>query len=213
VGVATGGVIFLNGTSRAGKTTLAYTLQNQFAADGECWIVIGIDDYLGRLPPDWHRIGDHVGPNAADGFVFDLAVAGGLRIGPVGRRLLAAYRGAVRSAAVAGINVIVDDVVVDDDVRQGWADELGELDVLWVRVDADDAVKHAREVERGDRLPGLARAQGDRVHEGMRYDLTVDTGTADCRGVAAHVRRAWSSADDGRPDSRRHRDGSAPEAR
>ena len=51
-GMTQGAVILLNGTSSAGKTTLAAQLQADLATHGECWIVIGIDDYLGKLPPD-----------------------------------------------------------------------------------------------------------------------------------------------------------------
>lgn len=186
-------MILLNGTSSAGKTTLAHEVQDQFAAAGDCWIVIALDDYLGALPPAWHRIGDHVGPYADDGFVFDLDAPGGVRVGSVGRRLLAAYRSAVRGAALAGIDIIVDDVVLDADVRAAWHEALAGLDVLWVRVDADDAVTAAREVTRGDRLPGLARVQRDRVHEGITYDVTVDTGTADSATSAGALRRAWAA--------------------
>jgi chloramphenicol 3-O phosphotransferase len=191
--VSVGGVIHLNGTSSAGTTTLAHEVQDRFAADGDCWIVIALDDYLGTLPPAWHRIRDHVGMHADDGFVFDLDAPGGIRVGPVGRRLLAAYRAAVRGAALAGIDVIVDDVVLDADVRTAWQKELAGLDVLRVRVDADDAVKAAREVGRGDRLPGLARAQGARVHRGIAYDVTVDTGVVDPASAAEQVHAAWAA--------------------
>ena len=189
--MAVGGVILLNGTSSAGKTTLAHALVEQFAETGACWIVIGIDDYLGRLPPAWHRIGDHVGARADDGFVFDLAVPGGIRVGPVGEQLLAAYRSAVRGAALAGLHVVVDDVALGAGAVDAWNAALAGLDVLRVRVDAAGAVKEAREAARGDRLVGLAQAQGAFVHDGMQYDLTVDTGVDDPASVAASVRRAW----------------------
>jgi chloramphenicol 3-O-phosphotransferase len=101
--VSVGGVIVLNGSSSAGTTTLANTLVEQFAESGACWIVIGIDDDIGRLPPAWHRIGDHTGPFAADRLTFDLDAPDGVRVGPVGERLLAAYRSAVRDAARAGL--------------------------------------------------------------------------------------------------------------
>jgi len=188
-----GGVIVLHGTSSAGKTTLAHALVEQFAETGECWIVIGIDDYLGRLPPAWHRIGDHVGAHADDGFDFDLDAPGGVRIGTVGEQLLAAYRSAVRGAALAGLQVVVDDVAVGAGAVDAWDEALASFVVLRVRVDADDAVKEAREAERGDRLVGLARAQGAHVHERMRYDLTVDTGADDPASAAARVRGAWTA--------------------
>jgi chloramphenicol 3-O phosphotransferase len=191
--VTVGGVIVLNGTSSSGKTTLAQALVEQFAETGACWIVIGIDDYIGRLPPEWHRIADHVGPFASDGLTFDLDTPGGIRVGPVGEQLLAAYRGAVRAAARAGLHVVVDDVAIGTGAVDAWDEALAGVDVLRVRVDADDAVKATRESARGNRLVGIARAQGPYIHEGMRYDLAVDTSTDDPASTAARVREAWSA--------------------
>lgn len=60
--VTTGSVIVLNGPSSAGKSTLGVALQRQFAAAGECWFVLALDDFIGKLPVDWvtsafwHRI-------------------------------------------------------------------------------------------------------------------------------------------------------------
>jgi chloramphenicol 3-O phosphotransferase len=191
--VSLGGVIHLNGTSSAGKTTLAEAVIEQFAETGACWIVIGIDDYISRLPPAWHSIGDHVGPFADDGFTFDLNARGGIRIGPVGERLLTAYRSAVRGAAFAGLNVVVDDVAVGAGAVDAWNEALAGIDVLRVRVDADAAVKEAREATRGNRLVGLARAQDAHVHDGMRYDLAIDTGADDPASPARQVREAFSA--------------------
>jgi len=55
-------VIALNGTSTAGKSTLAAAMQHQFAAQGQCWVILGIDDFLGKLPAPWvryHEAGAH----------------------------------------------------------------------------------------------------------------------------------------------------------
>jgi hypothetical protein len=37
-------------------------------------------------------------------------------------------------------------------------------------------VKAEREAVRGSRRPGIARHQAESVHEGVRYDIEVDTG-------------------------------------
>ncbi|MCB1390964.1 MAG: hypothetical protein KDK12_17755 [Rhodobacteraceae bacterium] len=44
-----------------------------------------------------------------------------------------------------------------------------------VGLDAPLPVIEAREATRGDRMPGLARAQAGVVHRGARYDLRLDT--------------------------------------
>ena len=54
------------------------------------------------------------------------------------------------------------------------------------------AVAAAREIARGDRVTGMAASQADGVHQGVVYDLQVDTtraGALECaRAIAARVR-------------------------
>jgi chloramphenicol 3-O phosphotransferase len=174
----TGSLIVLNGTSSAGKTTLARALQRQLAAAGRCWIILGIDDFLGKLPAPWLRYFE-VGSQADDGLSFE--TVGGevvFRAGPVGRALLSAYRRAVGVSAQSGMDVIVDEVVVDDESWDEWSSVLRGLDAMWVRVDCPPEVCEERARARGDRLPGLARSQARTVHRHPRYDLAVDTSTA-----------------------------------
>ena len=186
-----GRLIVLNGTTSAGKTTLATHLQAELVRTGECWVVIGLDDFLAKLPEEWIQIRDHVGAYAEDGMVFE-TVDGKIecRIGPVGNQLLAAYRGAVGDAARAGLNVIVDEVLLSGAGWTGWRDELRGLDPLWVRVDADLDILEARERERGDRVVGMARAQRAVVHEHAIYAVEVDTGTLDPPASVAAIMAA-----------------------
>ena len=178
VGVVTGRVIVLNGTTSAGKTTLAKLLQRELAARGEPWLVIGLDDFMARSPADWFRIGNHVGSHAEEGIVFE-TVDGAIerRVGPWGRTVLAGYRGAVAGMARAGLHVIVDEVMLSAEDWDGWQQELTGLDVTWVAVDAALDIVLERERERGDRVIGMAAAQYDVVHAFATYDVRVDTGT------------------------------------
>ena len=50
-------VVILNGASSAGKTTLATGFRDQRAAAGDFWLLTGIDDYLVKLPTEWHSAG------------------------------------------------------------------------------------------------------------------------------------------------------------
>jgi chloramphenicol 3-O phosphotransferase len=189
---STGRVIVLNGTSSAGKTTLAATLRDRFAEAGECWIVLGLDDTFGKLPFAFVRYGKaHIGAHAERGIAFEM-IDGELvrRLGPVGEQAMAAYRGGVASAARAGLNVLVDEVLLSEDDWAAWQAELAGLDVRWVRVDADLEVLEARERARGDRLVGLARAQHGVVHRYPAYAAEVDTGRLDPDEAAAAVARA-----------------------
>ncbi len=188
-----GRVVVLNGTSSSGKTTLAAALQADRVRAGECWIVIGLDDFLAKLPAEWVLIGDHAGAFAEDGIVFE-TIDGRVerRIGPVGEQLLMAYRRAVGSAARAGLNVIVDEVLLSEADWRGWQEELRGLEPVWVRVQADPEIVDAREHARGDRVVGMARAQHAVVHAHATYDVEVDTGTLDPAAATATVVAALS---------------------
>jgi chloramphenicol 3-O phosphotransferase len=182
--------VILNGTTSAGKSTLAVELQAQLGAAGECWLVWGIDDFLAKLPLGWLSYDDE-GEHADEGIRFD-RVDGGItfRAGPIGDRLLASYRGTVAAMAHNGLNVIVDEVVLDEAAWLDWVQCLEALPVLWVRVDCPIDVLEAREQERGDRLPGLARSQLATVHRHPTYDLVVDTAASDAAACAARVAAA-----------------------
>jgi chloramphenicol 3-O phosphotransferase len=187
-----GSVIVLNGPSSCGKSTLAAALQRQFAAIGECWFVYGIDDYFAKVPFDWVTAGKHIGMHAEQGIV--LEVVDGkfcMRTGPIGRSMLVAWRGAVGSAARAGLNVIADDVTLTEDDWLAWQVELDGIDTHWVCVQIALDLLEAREAARADRIPGQARAQYDDAYRVPTYDAAVDTGTLDPEAAAAAVLAGW----------------------
>jgi chloramphenicol 3-O phosphotransferase len=188
----TGSVIVLNGPSSAGKSTLAAALQRRFAAEGKCWFVYALDEFLGKVPFDWVAFGSHLGAHAGEGVAFEM-VDGRfhMRLGPVGRGALAAWRGAVGCAARAGLNVIADEVVLTRDDWRAWQVELDGVDVHWVGVTAAPDVLGARERARSNRLPGQARAQYETAYRYPAYDSEVDTGQLDPDAAATAVLAAW----------------------
>ena len=140
-------MVVLNGTSSAGKTTIATRSEIAAAAVGDFWLLIGIDDVLSKLPAEWLDLGLPTGRgrHAADGLWFEATPAGpALRVGRLCRQLLHIYRSTVAAAAHAGLNVIVDDVVIDAQIWHDWQDALTGLDVVWVGVRCDLDVVEAR---------------------------------------------------------------------
>jgi len=94
--------------------------------------------------------------------------------------------------ARAGARIIIDEVFLGGaESQQRWQKALGELPVLWVGVRCDRAVAAGREIARGDRTAGMAALQADVVHQGVSYDLEVDTthseSLACAQVIAAHV--------------------------
>jgi chloramphenicol 3-O phosphotransferase len=183
-----GRVIFLNGTSSAGKTTLAKAIQDESETPFVYW---GIDTLFGLVPPNWG--GGRDGPLSRDGFWYDRTGrdADGepsvvIRYGEVGRRMLRSARIAAAAFARGGDDLVIDELLLTPDLLPEWMDALAGLEVLLVCVTCPLAV--AEERERGRRGPiGLARGHYRGVHDhGSAYDLTVDS-TA---GTPAELARA-----------------------
>ncbi|WP_243762242.1 chloramphenicol phosphotransferase CPT [Streptomyces sp. Tu 3180] len=172
-------MIILNGGSSSGKSGIVRCLQ---AVLPEPWLAFGIDTFVDALPARMQ---------ASDaGITF--AADGGVSVGPDFRALEAAWAEGVAATARAGARIIVDDVFLGGAAsQQRWRKALDGLDVLWVGVRCEGAVAAGREIARGDRVRGMAASQADAVHEGVFYDLEVDTTHTEslscARTIAAHV--------------------------
>ncbi|WP_019929726.1 chloramphenicol phosphotransferase CPT family protein [Nocardia sp. BMG111209] len=185
-----GRVIFLNGTSSAGKTTLARAIQDESDTPIVYW---GIDTLFGLVPPNWG--GGRDGPLSRDGFWYDRT--GGadghpsvvIRYGDVGRRMLRSARIAAAAFAHGGDDLVIDEMLLTPDLLEKWMDALSGLEVLLVCVTCPLAVAEQR--ERGRRNPiGLARGHFRMVHDhGATYDMTVDSTEATPETLAGAVLR------------------------
>lgn len=184
-------VVILNGASSSGKTTLATAFRDQRAALGEFWFLTGIDDCLAKLPGEWMSVGSDSGLYAADGVRFERIDRGlEVRLGSVGRKLIRAYQSGVAAAASAGLNVIVDEVVIDQTSWNDWTISLMGLNVVWVGVRCSLDVAERRERSRPERFRGLARGQATIVHRFTQYDFEIDTTTRSEREVLEDLVRS-----------------------
>lgn len=172
-------VIVLNGASSSGKTGIARCLQAILPAP---WITVGVDDLVDALPPSMvdSESGIAFGPH------------GEVEPGQGFREIEAAWMTGVAAMARAGARVIVDDVFLGGGASQARMQaQLQGLSVLWVGVRCDPEIAEGREIARGDRAVGMAAAQARIVHEGVVYDVEVDTSRTealDCaRAIAARV--------------------------
>lgn len=191
-----GRVIVLNGTSSSGKTTLASKLQARLAAAGECWMLISTDVMFPLLPRSFFAYGPRaVGDHAADGLSFQV-VEGRLErsSGSVGQKVFDAYRSWIVGTARAGLNVIVDEVLLTEADWSELKAALAGLDVHWVGIEIGLEPLEARERVRGDRVIGLARSQFDLVHRHAIYDTMVDTASLDPDAAADVILAAVGSS-------------------
>lgn len=156
-------VIVVNGGSSSGKSGIIRCLQ---AVLPDPWLALGTDTLVQAMPASM-RTSDAGIEFAPDGEVI---------VGPEFRTLEAAWIAGVAAMAREGARVIVDEVFLGGAGSQRrWREALGELRVLWVGVRCDGAVAAGREVARGDRIIGMAASQATVVHQGVTYDLEVDT--------------------------------------
>jgi chloramphenicol 3-O phosphotransferase len=156
-------VIVLNGSSSSGKTTIARCLKAILPTP---WISLSIDDLLRALPPSLL--------DSDAGIAF--GEHGEIRIGEGFREITSGWLAGLAAMARAGTQIIYDDVFLSGAESQArLRNHLVDVPTFWVGVHCDAEVAAAREIARGDRVVGGAASQSTKVHEGVTYDLEVDT--------------------------------------
>ena len=160
-----GRIIFLNGTSSSGKSSIARELLD--ILDDGVFFHLSVDDFNSM------RTRRELGPRE-----FDAAL----------RRTRLGFHRSIAAMAEVG-----NDLVVDHVLSEPWrlADCLTVLppeDVLFVGVHCPLEELQRRERARGDREPGLAAQQYGQVHSHGDYDLECDTGTASPRACAERIK-------------------------
>jgi chloramphenicol 3-O phosphotransferase len=92
--------------------------------------------------------------------------------------------------AEAGARLVVEDNFTSGPRAQArWRVALGDLPVGWVGIRCDPVVAAERERRRGDRVRGMAGVQALAVHEGIHYDVEVDTTSESATTVAHAIHR------------------------
>jgi len=151
-----GNIIFLNGTSSSGKSTLAKELQEQL---DDLYIHMSLDDVWPRLPEKMHRIEEWWKKVPLDRFV-------------------AGFHNAIAAYSRAGVGVIIDHCTNNAEGMQDCLELFKETRVVFVEVSCPLTTLREREEARGDRAVGQAEAQipGYReFREAYPYDLRLDT--------------------------------------
>lgn len=173
----TGTVLFLNGASSSGKTSLCRALQ---AVWPRALVLVGIDTLITMLTGAYTGFGEH----AEQGYSFKvvsepegrpLTMA---RTGPIGRALNRRLADFTAGLAADGVDVAVDHVTLEPEDFDDFAERLDPHHSWVIGVVCEPDLLAFREKARGDRVHGLAVEQAARVHGGRwRADLTLDTTT------------------------------------
>ncbi|WP_306334634.1 chloramphenicol phosphotransferase CPT family protein [Streptomyces sp. KL118A] len=161
-----GRIIFLNGTSSSGKSSIARELLD--ILDDGVFFHLAVDSFNAmRTKRDLAQED------------LDTAL----------RRTRMGFHRSIAAMAEVGNDVIVDHVLSEPWRLVDCLTVLPPEDVLFVgvRCSLDELVR--REASRGDRPAGLAALQYDLVHAHGDYDVECDTSTADPRECAEMVKK------------------------
>lgn len=143
-----GKVILLNGTSSAGKSSIAKVIQE---VSDIPYLHLSLDMFWDMTPAK---------------------ISANSKNFPQMRKALAK---SVYALAITGHNVVVDIVVAGASSFESISHELRDLKLLTVKVYCPLPVLAEREKARGNRRIGLAESQYTDFHLGIVYDLSVDT--------------------------------------
>ncbi|MEU3373174.1 AAA family ATPase [Streptomyces sp. NPDC006660] len=158
-------IIFLNGTSSSGKSSIAGEL---LPILGDTYFYLPVDAFhaMRTTPAD-------LGPD---------------QLKLVLERTWRGFHRAVAGLAAGGNNVVVDHVLSEPWRLLDCLTLFTPEDVVLVGVRCPLPELERREQRRGDRPAGLAARQLDRVHAHGHYDIECDTGAASPADCARRIR-------------------------
>ncbi len=186
-----GTIIFLNGTSSSGKTTLALAIQELFP---EPYIHIALDQFRDGMPARFRGLNSPAGTTGAQGLnvvpvVNPTEAYTDIQFGSVGLMMLKGMRRAIASMARSGNNIIIDDIIMNDGFLQDYLDVLEDLSVIFVGIRCPISVINEREKQRLGRFPGTALAHFKSAHKHGLYDIEVDTSIQSPKTCADEIRQ------------------------
>lgn len=166
-------VIFLNGTSSAGKTSLVQHLQEGL---DKPFIHIGIDHFLFMFPNRYRMDGaeSHLGyrfEREEDEGVAKISITKG----PYGNKMNTVMHNTIQNLLNENFNLIIDEVLFADDDYHAYLNLLQGSRVYFIAVKPPLEITEQREKIRGGRMLGLARGLYDKVYQNKDFDMEIDT--------------------------------------
>ena len=150
-----GKIIFINGTSSSGKSTLSKALQAK------------LDE------PFWHFSIDHL--REANVLPLQRIKSGDFLWVTMRPAFFEGFHRCLPVLAESGNNLIVEHIIETEAWRDRLAQILALLDVFLVGVHCPLSELERRERERGDRRIGEARQDFEAIHTFVTYDLEVNS--------------------------------------
>ena len=207
-----GKIILLNGASSSGKTSIARALQEMLEP---IWLYSSLDHFLEMLSSRAFGVDTPDSDPSAEWFRWlsyedERGTAYRIQPGALAQQhITGVMHPAIRALAAGGRNVIIDDVLLVRTWLESYLQVLDGFEVWFAKVDCPLAVLEARERARGDRTIGQARGQQRTIHQGLIYDLEVDSSLLTPAESAAKIRELMEHAPSAFVEMRRRFPGSA----
>ncbi len=176
--MASGTIIFLNGSSSSGKTTLAITLQESLA---EPFYYVGLDQFRDGMPAKYRGLNSPEGSTGRRGLnVVPVNPEGApaftsIQFGDEGKLMLRGMRRAMAAMAKEGVNLVIDDIILEPSFLEDYLQAMEGISLYFVGVRCPAEVVSEREASRPGRFPGTAVGHIDICHAHGDYDIEVDT--------------------------------------
>jgi chloramphenicol 3-O phosphotransferase len=167
-------VIFLNGISSSGKTSIVKAIQHISPLP---FLHFGVDTLIDMMPSKWLSFNE----KGKDGCWFesyenDYGKATSCHSGPYGEEVFAMGIKLVKTILDCNLNLILDEVVWEQEKLDLYQSILNEYKTTFIRIECSRESAQEREFLRGDREIGLANDQFDKLHlVKCNYDLKIDT--------------------------------------
>jgi len=142
-------IIYLNGPSSSGKTTIAKALQNYFS---ENYLLIGIDKFIGFMPDKINNWDEEI---ETPGFSWklDTDTTGHsiyhIHTGPFAKRIIKSLKDISLLLASQHYNLIIDDVAFGAIEVEEWKKTLKTHNAIYVGVTTPLTILERREKARG----------------------------------------------------------------
>lgn len=159
--MAVGKIVFINGTSSSGKTSIVHALQARLE---EPYLEAGIDKFIWMLPERY-----------LERPLWDDVLGMANKAGDVGHALAHGMHHAIAVLSRHGVNVLADHVLVEPSWVQECIELFADLQAYLIGVQCPLEVLEQRERSRKNRTLGQARLQYPFIHKYVVYDLEVDS--------------------------------------
>ena len=199
--MSSGTIIFLNGSSSSGKTTLAITLQELLA---EPFYHLGLDQFRDGMPAKYRGLNSPKGSTGQRGLnVVPINTEGetpftSIQFGDEGKVMLRGMRRAMAAMASEGLNLIIDDIILEQGFLEDYLHVMEGINLYFIGVRCTAEIISEREAMRPGRFPGTAVGHMDICHAHGKYDIEVETSSKSPEECARNIIRRLG---DGPPEA------------